>query len=334
MNVLIACVTENSEYWCTEVENLALSVRRFGGALADAPVTACFVDSVDDEYRNRLSRFDVDVVTVPRSDYGSPTTNKLRMLELAHDRAFDVLLAVDCDVVITGDLSPWLSQDSLRGTPEHADRLTTAQWRMVFEALDVPEPDRETRMVATGETTYPFFSTGVLMVPKPMCLELATTWQQLCREYDKLCDAEPQLEHTRWITDEMTFTCAIASLGLSVDPLPIALNLCTTVPVHPSYTDQLRSPYVLHYRNEIDRDGFLLASRLDAINGVIDAFNVERGATFKLRYRSISKPPWGRRLIRWLHRQRWYAFRPVRALRRSPAGALGRRVLQRLARSR
>ncbi|MGQ0802748.1 MAG: hypothetical protein ACT4PI_02615 [Actinomycetota bacterium] len=334
MRLLIACTAENSEYWCTEVENLALSVRRFGGGLADTPVTACFVDAVDDEYRDRLTRLDVEVVTVPRSDYGTPPTNKLRMLELAHDHAFDVLLALDCDVIITGDISPWLSRDKLRGTPEHADRLTPAQWRMAFEALDVPEPDRATRMVATGKTTYPFFSSGVLMVPRSMCLELATVWQQLCREYDKLCDAEEQLEPTRWFTDEITLTCAITSLGVTVDPLPISLNLCTTVPVHPSYGHEVQRPYVLHYRNEIDSDGFVLASRHDAVNSAIDAFNVERSATFNLRYAHISKPPWARRLVRWLHRQHWYTFRPVRALRRSPTGALGRRVLQRLARSR
>src|SRR5688500_13752400 len=111
--VLFSCVSENGEPWFHKVYNLVLSLRLFGGSLAEARVVVNFVGDVDADYADRLNALGADVRIVERFDPRSPYLNKLRMLELAAEYEFDVLVALDCDVLIAGDLQPVLSTRTL-----------------------------------------------------------------------------------------------------------------------------------------------------------------------------------------------------------------------------
>src|SRR4029453_19478139 len=55
---LVAWVAENSEGWCQEVQNLVLSLRRFGGELSAAPFVACFVEGVEPRFASGLAALD------------------------------------------------------------------------------------------------------------------------------------------------------------------------------------------------------------------------------------------------------------------------------------
>src|SRR3954467_11253614 len=95
---LIACLGEDRPDWQVKMENLALSVRRFGETLADAPIVVHVVGDASPELRSKLDRLDAECRVVERMDRRLPTSNKLRMLELERDD-FDVLVMVDCDVI-------------------------------------------------------------------------------------------------------------------------------------------------------------------------------------------------------------------------------------------
>src|SRR5688500_8990134 len=109
MKVLFSCVSENGPDWYRRVETRTLSIREFGGALADSDVVINFVNAVDPEFERKLRELGAEVRVVPRFDERSVYANKLRMFELSREREFDVLLGLDCDVVVVGDLTPVLS---------------------------------------------------------------------------------------------------------------------------------------------------------------------------------------------------------------------------------
>lgn len=104
-DVLVACVAEDQPSWYRMVENLAVSVRNFGGRLASAHIVAHFVDSYDEAAVRVLRELRVQLRVVERYDPAHPTTNKLRMFEaFAESPDAAHLVALDCDTVVVGDL--------------------------------------------------------------------------------------------------------------------------------------------------------------------------------------------------------------------------------------
>ena len=94
LRVLLSCVSENRPGWYDKVYNLVLSVRSFGGSLADARVVVNFVDGADPEVARTLEGLGAEVRVVERFDARNPYANKLRMLELGKEFDFDVLVAL------------------------------------------------------------------------------------------------------------------------------------------------------------------------------------------------------------------------------------------------
>jgi hypothetical protein len=332
IDVLVACVAENEDSWYTKVQNLALSLRRFGGRLGDAPIVASFVDGASPGLERRLEGLDVEVRSVPRSDFGPPATNKLAMLNLYESHDFDLLLAVDCDIVVTGDISDWLEPDRLRATPEHVSPLRLDQWESLYGALGVAVPSRRLRMVHDGRTGFPYYSSGVLSIPSSFCAQLHRIWRRHCERFIELSAASEFVPTNSAFIDQVALSTAVEALAIPVEPLPASLNLCTTVPVHRSLADQIQPPFVLHYRNEIDASGFLYVSRFRAANPFLDAFNRARADAFGLEYNGLRRAPWPRRLARWLGYIPAYSWRPILALRRTSVARVIRSYIARSAR--
>ena len=133
MKLLISCVAEDTPAWAEKVRLLSLSIRRFGGALADAPFIANFVGSTNSAKIAGLDRLGVDVRRVLPLDARCPWANKLRMLEMPEILDCDVLLALDCDTLVMGDVRPLLSVDALCAVSEIPTPLPERGWRIVFD---------------------------------------------------------------------------------------------------------------------------------------------------------------------------------------------------------
>jgi hypothetical protein len=100
LNPQITCLGENSLDWFVRIQNLALSLRRLPGPLANARMVANFVGAVDPRYVEELERLEVVARVVEPMPGGGPA-NKLRMFEPAPGDDFDLLIALDCDLVVT-----------------------------------------------------------------------------------------------------------------------------------------------------------------------------------------------------------------------------------------
>jgi len=73
LRVLLSCVSENRPGWYDKVYNLVLSVRSFGGSLADEQVVVNFVDGADPEVARTLEGLGAEVRVVERFDVRNPT---------------------------------------------------------------------------------------------------------------------------------------------------------------------------------------------------------------------------------------------------------------------
>ena len=332
--MLVSCVAERGDRWAQEVTNLVLSIRRFGGPLAAAPIVVNFVDGVESSCVSALAGLDAEVRVVERFDPRTPASNKLRMLELVDSHDFDVLLAIDTDTIVVGDIGRYADPSAVAIKPENRDPYPPGCWQAIYAALGIADPGCSTVMTSTGVVTRPYFNSGVLAVPRALCDELRTGWSKRVFEVLDLYEQRPEIvpaAERHW-TNQLALALCVTGDGLPFAPLPVAANLSTTVPVNSMFAHQVTPPFVLHYHNEMTTDGFVMRSRHRAVNPLIDAFNRERAAFLDLPYDRLPAPPLARRALRRVEGRGWYEDGPVARLRRHRLLAPVRRQAKRLAR--
>lgn len=293
--VLFSCVGENRPDWYAKMENLVLSIRRFGGSLADAPVVVNVVSGAGTDLVAAMDRLGAEVRVVEPVDRRRATSNKLRMFELAASHDFDVIAAIDCDIVVMGDVAPEIRADCVRAVPAGRDILPDGTWQKLYQLLEVPLPERSCTTVVSGQRTYPYFNSGVLFVPRNVCASLQEHWGRHLDWF--LGPGLVQLGWTRLRKDQIPLSAALATARLSVDPLPVNLNLSITAARFAKpYREQWGPPFLFHYHRLIDEQGFLLPSPNPRINPYLDTFNRARADHLQLPYSSLGRAPLRRRI--------------------------------------
>lgn len=330
-SVLFSCVAENRPRFATLVENLAISLRGFGGEHADAPFVALFVDDVDEPFRSRLERLGVEVQVVPRVAGGNPLANKLRMLELSATRAFDVLVGLDCDTIVVADPVPWADPERIGAKPADYDRLNDQEWRGVYASLGLALPARTLRATATGTAIPPYFNSGVIFVPHGLCAPLETAWIDAYERLGEAVRRHPSLirEQWRWLVEQLSLGCAISSAGLPWRDLPPALNFPTHVKVVPESVPS--SPVILHYHGEHDQQGFLFRSRTPDMDPVLDRFNRQRAALSGQAYDGMRRAPLPQRARRAVADRFWASLADQSWYRSAVATKVRKRVKRAIA---
>jgi len=287
--VLFSCVAENRPAFATMAHSLALSIRGFAGALANAAIVVNFVDGVEPRFAAPLEALGVQLRTVPRVSAANPLANKLRMLELHAEHEFDVLVALDCDVIVVGDPSPWIDPGRIAAKAADFDRFDDDEWRRLFDVVRVPVLERTLTATATGQRTYPYFNSGVVLVPHDVCGRLQTAWLATFADLGTALAADPHLIRTRWqwLAEQASLSLAVLRAELPWTALPPEVNFPSHVPVPPG---TLRGPpIVVHYHSERDVAGFLLRSRTPAIDPLIDRFNRRRAEVTGIPYGGLGR---------------------------------------------
>ena len=155
IEVLVSCTGEDEPAWHTMMENLVLSLRLFGGPLSDASFVANLVGGAAPSFVGRMARLGADVRVVDPVDARVPASNKLRMLELAACRRFDVLVALDCDMIVMGDLTAELKRVDVRVCPDTQNHLPDASWERIYDSGSLARPEKWGGMTGTGRRAYP-----------------------------------------------------------------------------------------------------------------------------------------------------------------------------------
>lgn len=303
-NALVSCVGENRDDWFPKIQNLVLSLRRSGGTMSGARVVVNLVGGAQASYVRALGALGAEVRVVEPMDPRLPTSNKLRMLELATEAEFDVLVMLDCDVIVSGDLTGELDTRVLRAAPAGKSHLPPSAWALLYRELGLEEP--QARMtLASGERSHPYYNTGVLVVPRGQCAVLLEHWYGQMQRFFELAAAVPTLATFR--KDQIPFACAIASAALEVDLLPLNLNLSTTrARSAPAFRHQSGPPFILHYHNAIDAHGFLQASPNSAVDRELDRFNRNRSEELGIAYPGMTGLSMMTRAKAQLAAQSWF----------------------------
>ncbi|MGH2792382.1 MAG: hypothetical protein ACRDJ0_15540 [Actinomycetota bacterium] len=325
---LFACVTENTPEWFEKARNLLLSMREFGGAWKDSPVVVSFVGSVEPKFERALTRLGAEVQVV--APYGARYrfSNKMRMFDLFDEsRDFDVLVALDCDVLVMGDLSPLVPADAVGVVPAGRDLMNLDQWETVYQMFDLTPPEHDCVMRISGRRTYPYYNTGVVSIPRAMGAELESAWTDILGNFGPVHERFARVHHQRvHHENQIAFALAILMKHLPLRELTASLNYSTAAPLDRRFRDELKPPFIVHYHQAIDGQGFIKGSPSKRVDRVIDEFNRFRARELGLTYEQLAGVPLMTRVQKSAQTRSWYKTNTVRRLRRSVLGKAVKRV--------
>ncbi|MBU8879973.1 hypothetical protein BGM26_13390 [Bacillus sp. FJAT-29790] len=243
--ILISCVGENTEKFNFRVLTLFKTIKKFGGKLAEANSVANFIQSVDPDVKNALQNMGVKVNIVEPFIQGYPYANKLRMLEMKED--YDVLIALDCDLVIANDFSREISSNFIQACPPYSDPLTIEQWENLFSYFGIKLPSERYDLLGSNYETIPYFNSGVVTIPRIYKDRLLSSWEKYIKALLKL----EHLSKVRTFTDQIALSLAIADEGIPFKPLPIEMNFTIHNKLHPKFHPDKIDPYIIHYHNRV-----------------------------------------------------------------------------------
>lgn len=290
--LLLSCVSEDRPVFHTRVDNLVGSARRLGGSLARSPIVVNMVDSADQAFVRRMEALDAEVRVVPRvTDGGVAQANKLRMLEIHERQDFDILLAVDCDIVVAEDPASHLSDTAISVVPADKDPFTDGQWRQIFDGLALEQRERSVRATRTGQPMYPYFNSGVIGVPRGLCADLFAAWMRALKDLDGLWQRQPNTipRRRRFFTEQLGLSVALWR-GMPWIVASPELNFPTHVALHRPTVQGLQ-PALLHYHSDADSEGFLFRPRSPVAEPAADRVNRSRAEALDLAYECLRTRP-------------------------------------------
>jgi hypothetical protein len=243
--LLITCLGENTPEFHFRIVTLFKTIKHFGGDLANAKLVAIFVDEVDTVIHKELKKMGVQVqVTKPYSKHLQRHCNKIRMLELEED--YDILVALDCDTVVTRDFSSEISINTLRRCNSLLDPLQLEDWQYLYNYYNLTIPTDESKIHANS---------AVLFIPKKYVKRLRTSWLHysnlITKDFFSLQNKPPISQH-KYYTDQFALSLALADHKINFDLLPAEFNIHING-TYQSWAHHLH-PYILSYHHNVTAD--------------------------------------------------------------------------------
>lgn len=270
--VLVATVAENREPFKREALYLFKTLQRFGGHLTRARQIAYFVESTDSATAKQLADLGVTIKIVEPVDIPIPYANKTQMLDDTED--FDYLVALDTDVVITRDFSPYIQGSSVAAKPAGRDPLSLHQWRKLFKYFGLELPLARYLTTTKMRETVPYFNSGVIIVPNQYISSLRNEWRSFIL---KLTDAHRDLsditEGRVFTGDQYALSLALASARLPYRGLPLEMNFPTDRPVRAALEPEKLTPSILHHHHRLAPTGGIEPCSYENVNTMIAEIN-------------------------------------------------------------
>jgi len=271
VDVVAACVTEDTPKYLGQTLRLVQSIRWFGGELAKARIVVGAVEHIDPRARRALEALDAQVHVVARFHPGSWSGNRLQIFDVLRGARESHYLMLDCDTLVVRDPLPLLKRDVFHAKIAPLPTVTHEVFERLFARFGLPLPPRTHVTGYTGTPTIPYFNAGVISISADLAERLAPEW----RRYNAILASQPELvapcEHH---LHQAALAIALAATGIPTEEMGAELNFqlnATHLPAPPGYAEI--DPAIIHYHQLVDDDGILLPTPFPNAQARIDRFH-------------------------------------------------------------
>lgn len=271
-SVTLRTVAECEPASIVEALALARSLRAFGGSHAEAPCEVHFVERLPDD-PGAFEELGVKLVPVDRFDERCPHANKLRV---HYPVETDYLLAVDCDVVVAGDFSRFLTGEAVASAVDWGDWMVPGGWEKLFDAAGIPFPAERMLTTRLWQETVHYPNSGVLVVPQRHIEALHAEWSKRVRELLEAAERRDWWGNKQhYFADQISLALANHSGAFPSRVLPIEMNWLLKFDDLPAeLAPERRRPLLLHSIHRMDfESGHLLPHRYPLVEEAIRRYN-------------------------------------------------------------
>lgn len=280
--LVIGCVTEPIPKYLQQASRLLLSLRWFGGKIADSPFILCTTGELSTETELFFKRYGAEIVLIERVSHEHGPSNKIRFLELNLLDKWEHILLLDCDTVIVRDPSEFLYTSGLSAKIADLPTVTSEQFQELFPEFGLTMPAENYVHDISGEQCISYFNSGVMLLNSCWRERFVDAWNHY---NESIIEKWDRLTITRFHTDQASLTLAINAISIPLTPLPNTMNMPGHLPAQ-SYPEHFFSidPFIIHYHSLFNENGYIKQTPLDQTNRRIDSFNS------RLRAEKMSAP--------------------------------------------
>jgi hypothetical protein len=281
-SLVIGCVTEPVPKYLQQAAILLLSLRWFGGRIADSAFILCTTGQLTKESESFFQKYGAKIVLVDRFCKEHGPSNKIRFLELSLLDEWDQILLLDCDTVIVQDPSEYLHTTGLSAKIADHPTVTSEQFQELFREYGLTFPTKKYSHDISREQCIHYFNSGVILLNSSWRDKFVNAWSHY---NNSIISKWNKSELNNFYTDQASLTLAISATSIPLSPLATSMNLAVHLPAssYPEHFFDL-DPYIIHYHGLFDENGYIKHTNLDQANRRIDTFNT------LLRAEKMSKP--------------------------------------------
>ena len=274
--IAIACQVPQIESYTKEAEFLFQSINEYGGKLAKAEKIACCREPLSDETTSSLEKLGVKTRLIEPFDSRCVYANKIPMLGFSEEVDFDILVALDTDIIIRRDFSNLIDEEKIGVVRDDIDPLGLDNWKILFKHFDLKLPEERFHTYKNWKETIPYFNTGVLVFPQSYISEFYEAWKyytiKLLDTYEKF----PTIRHYypfgvgAFYIEQLSFALAIHGGRFPYFTLPIEMNFPTHIKLHPNCKTEHLDPFLIHHHHRISKLGNIRNCYYENINKCFD----------------------------------------------------------------
>jgi hypothetical protein len=287
-DVVFTCIAEPTKQFLEQSARLLMSLRWFGGSLAQARFVLGCTGPIPSEPLELFDTYQAEITTVERYDPSHGHSNKVALLGSSILAGHDIVMLLDCDTLLVQDPARWLNVDAVALKLADLPTVSLVELESIFRHLECPVPSPRYHHELTGDACIAYCNSGVMIVPEKYRQRLAGQWDYWNRQVLGLPET---LSFNRFHTDQVGLALTLENTDVPFAPLPAEMN----VPAHfsaDSYPPawQELDPIIVHYHRLSYPNGFLKPCALRQCTRRIDAFNSRLRAEMRPRLSILQKP--------------------------------------------
>ena len=252
---VFGCVADARGTFVEQAARLLLSLRWFGGKMADSPFVLAIVGGLSPEQSKFFERHGAQVAHVEVFDERHGPSNKLRFFELDLLDSYDHAVLLDCDTIVVKGPSDWVRCEGFAAKPADLPSVTADALSKYLAYGDIAVPDMEYHHDVADVPGLPYFNSGAIVLSTGWREKFIDAWKHYDRE---LIECAGEFDIPPIHVDQASLTAALLAEGIPISVLPSAMNF----PAHldpATYTQALYEidPIVIHYHWLVDRSGYI-----------------------------------------------------------------------------
>src|SRR5437879_4278647 len=252
-NAVFTCVIEPTKRFLEQSARLLMSIRWFGGSLAQARFVLGCTGPIPREALELFDHYRAEIEMIERYDLAHGHSNKIAILGSPILAGHDIVVLLDCDTLVVQDPAPWLDPKAVAAKLADLPTVSLVELEAIFRHFKCAIPPARYYHELTGDAGIAYCNSGVVVVPEKYRSQLVREWEYWNRP---VLTSPETLHFNRFHADQVSLALALENSKVPFTLLPLEMNMPVHLETYPAAW-HTRDPVTIHYHWLAYSSGFL-----------------------------------------------------------------------------